>query len=126
MGRVKLLEIFRSCCPVEAFLGFFSRNECYVRLGAGPRRPLQGVVVTAVAGPGVEPINDGFEFRLELRNCALKHALQGGNFYLMTVGFPGLLNDAVRPVFIDSLETKMGVKFRAKAGSKKTVAKKPA
>ena len=87
---------------------------------------MEGVVVTAVAGPGVEHIDDGIEFRLELRNCALKHALQGRNFYLMTVGLAFFLDDPIGSVFIDPLETKMGVKFRAKAGSKKTVAKKPA
>jgi hypothetical protein len=48
--------------------------ERHVRLGAGPRLPLQRVVFTSVAGPGIEHVNDGLEFRFEFRNRALKHA----------------------------------------------------
>src|SRR4029434_10136563 len=48
------------------------------------------------------------------------------NLHFMTVGFAFLLDHAVRSVFIDPFDAEVGVEFRAEAGSKKTVAKKPA
>jgi hypothetical protein len=44
----------------------------------------------------------------------------------MTVGLALLFDNAVGSVFIDPFDAEVGVKFRAKAGSKKTIAKEPA
>src|SRR5262245_45520350 len=109
-----------TCCGAILFF------ECYVRFGSRSRFPLQRVVLTSITGPGVEDVDHGVEFGFKFRNRPLKHALQRRNLRLVTIGLTFLFDNAVRSVFIDPFDAEVAVKFRAKAGSKKTVAKEPA
>ena len=63
--------------------------ERLVGLGPGARLPLERVVVTALARPGIEDVDDAGQLRPELRDRPEEHPLQRRDLRRAAVRRPG-------------------------------------